>query len=380
MIEIDLLDEINSISKIHTLKRDDIDLIMIEFAQRITRSLRIERMSVWLLNTDETAIVSMGEYDTRFETFKKDSVLDVKNAPNYFAEISKNEILYIADVTVSPITESMNETYNFPNQIKSLLDIPLRIDGKLLGVMCFEKTGDLVKTFSEKERFFAMAISLVFASNLEARARRSLQAVLDEQLAEKETLLKEIHHRVKNNLAVVSGLIGLQSSKARDSYHRNLLDECKNKIRSIANIHDIVYQNESLSEISTKAYFETLLSGLHTFYANSELLVEQKVTVQDFHLTIEQMIPLGLIVNEVITNAYKHAFRGRKTGTISFELKQNDDSIVLMISDDGVGLPDDSVFDPRLGMEIIADLAEQLDARYMLEGAMGTIFRLVITK
>ena len=378
MAEIDLLDEINSISKIHTLKRDDIDLIMREFAERITRSLRIERMSVWLLNSDETAIISMGEYDTRTDSFKKESILTIEDAPNYFIEIAKNEILYVEDVTTSSITSGMNETYNIPNQIKSLLDIPLRLDGKLLGVMCFENTGEVVKSFSEKERFFAMAISLVFTSNLEARARRALQHVLDQELAEKETLLKEIHHRVKNNLAVVASLINMQSEKARDAYHQNLLSECSNKIRSIADIHDMVYQNNSLSAISTKSYFEKLLAGIESFYSNGDSNIEQKRTIDDFNLSIEKMIPLGLIVNEVITNAYKHAFADHKLGQIIFDLKHNADSIILTIRDNGVGLTKGAEFEQKLGMEIISDLAEQLDARYSYEGDAGTIFRLTM--
>ena len=353
MTEIDLLEEINSISKIHTLKRHDIDRIMIELAERITKSLRIERISVWLLDPTGSAIVSMGEYDNRTDTFTKENTLHRTDAPKYFEEIAKNDIVYVRDVTTSPITSSMNENYNIPNEIISLLDIPLRMDGRLIGVMCYEKTGTIPKEFTEKERFFAMSSALVFASNLEARARRVIQSELDQQLAEKETLLKEIHHRVKNNLAVVSSLIKLQSEKARDQFHQSLLDECVNKIRSIADIHEIVYQNNSLSEISTIDYFSKLLDGIKAFYSSKDVKVELTKNIEDFTLSLEKMIPLGLIVNEVLTNAYKHAFPDGRAGHISFDLEENDDSVELMISDNGVGMPEKSELEPKLGIEII---------------------------
>jgi len=380
MEEIDLLEEINSISKIHTLKRDDIDRIMIELAQRITQSLRIERISVWLMDAKGSSIVSIGEYDSRDNVFSKDSTLLREDAPNYFEEIAKNDIIYVKDVTTSSVTESMNENYNLPNQIISLLDVPLRMDGRLIGVMCYEKTGSVPKEFNEKERFFAMSTSLVFASSLEARARRTIQEELDQQLAEKETLLKEIHHRVKNNLAVVSSLIKLQSEKARDEYHRSLLNECVNKIRSIADIHEIVYQNNSLSEISAVDYFNKLLDGIQAFYSQNDAKVDLVKNIQDFTLSIEKMIPLGLIVNEVITNAYKHAFTERNTGLISFDLVKSKKSIELTIKDTGVGIAKDSEFEPKLGMEIISDLAEQLDAEYAIKASAGTEFSLVFAK
>ncbi|PWL32571.1 MAG: hypothetical protein DCO96_03235 [Fluviicola sp. XM-24bin1] len=364
MKDIDLLQELNSISKTHTLQRNEIDEIMIEFAGRITRSLKIERMSVWLLDYNKQEMTSMGEYDLRDESFKKESVIPMSMCPEYFAALEKDELLYVPNVLESPITKGLNESYNKPSGIITLLDIPLRFDGQMIGVMCFEKTGDEVKEFDSKERFFAQAISMVFSSNLEARKRRALQAHLDQELHEKETLLKEIHHRVKNNLAVVSSLVNMQSAKAKDDYHRQLLDDCRGKIQSIADIHDIVYQTNSFSAISVRKYFSQLLEEILQFYDGDEKDISVALRIDDFELSTQSLIPLGLIVNEVVTNAFKHAFEGMQGGEVSFTLIRDKGFLQLNIIDNGVGFGDSENGHERLGMEIIKDLAEQIDATF----------------
>jgi len=376
MKEIDLLQELNSISKTHALQRDDIDQIMVEFAGRITRSLKIERMSVWLLNYEDREMTSLGEYDLRDDSFKKDSVIPMSICPEYFDALEKDRLLYVPDVLKSPITSGLNESYSIPNDVITLLDIPLRFEGEMIGVMCFEKTGSVIKEFDDKERFFASAISLVFSSNLEARKRRALQSNLDQELREKETLLKEIHHRVKNNLAVVSSLINMQSSKAKDEYHRQLLDDCRGKIQSIADLHNVVYQNNSFANVSVQTYFTNLLHEIMGFYDSTATSLTHEQNIDDFELSIEHLIPLGLIVNEVVTNCYKHAFQNKSEGHIVFDLTKDGNRVFLAIQDNGSGIGNEDVATGSLGMEIIHDLAEQIDARFSYEGGKGTIFRL----
>lgn len=376
MEEIDLLQELNSISKTHALQRNEIDQIMIEFAGRITRSLKIERMSVWLLNYDDREMVSLGEYDLRNESFKKDTIIPMSICPEYFEALEKDRLLYVPDVLKSPITRGLDESYSIPYDIITLLDIPLRFEGEMIGVMCFEKTGSEIKEFSDKERFFASAISMVFSSNLEARKRRALQLSLDQQLREKETLLKEIHHRVKNNLAVVSSLINMQSSKAKDPYHRQLLDECRGKIQSIADLHNVVYQNNSFANVSVQTYFTNLLHEIMGFYDSSITTLTHEQNIDDFELSIEHLIPLGLIVNEVVTNCYKHAFQQQSEGHIMFELTRKGDQVLLTIKDNGSGIENKDVNTGSLGMEIIHDLAEQIDAKFSYSGGNGTVFQL----
>lgn len=375
--EIDLLQELNSISRTHQLQRNDIDQIMIEFAGRITRSLKIERMSVWLLDRNKREMVSMGEYDTDNNEFRKNSVIPMSLCPEYFEALEKDELLYVENVLESPITKGLKDTYSIPNNVITLLDIPLRFQGEMIGVMCFEQKGSQVRVFNDKERFFAHAISMVFSSNLEARKRRALQHHLDQELREKETLLKEVHHRVKNNLAVVASLINLQTIKAKDDYHRELLEDCLGKVQSIADIHDVVYRNNSFAAINVETYFSQLLDGIKRLHASGANDVKHVVEIEDFELPLKELIPLGLIVNEIVTNSYKHAFKGVDDGEISFQLRKDKGKLLMSISDNGIGFNDQPVATNNLGMEIVYDLADQIDAECQFENnETGTVFSL----
>jgi two-component sensor histidine kinase len=376
---INLLEELNSISKIHTLKRDDIDNIMIEFAQRITYTFRIEKLSVWLFNQEKDAVISMGEYDLQQRKFEKENIIYKEKHPTYFKAISENEILLAPNVYTNKNTYELADDYFKPNNIISLMDIPLRLEGELVGVMCFEKTGKTERIFSKNDQAFALSLAIVFASNLEARQRRALQYKLNQELKEKNILIKEIHHRVKNNLSVVSSLINLQSGKAKDDYHKSLFDECRNKIHTISGIHDIVYKSKSFSEIVVKEYFESLLTNLKNFFSLENEQIDFKFSIEDLMLNIDQALPMALIINEVVTNSFKHAFNGAQPGKISVEIKREANKLALTISDNGIGFNLANFRSDSLGMEIIRGLVEQLSGEYSYTGNTGTTFSLTFS-
>lgn len=374
MESINLLQELDSISKIHTLTRDDIDSMMIEFAHRITVALKIERMSVWLFNEGKTAVVSMGEYELHQKKFVKNRELLKKKYPSYFNAIAENRILIIENVYTSDITKELTDDYNRPHDIISLMDIPLRICGELVGVMCFEKTGKTKRTFVHGDQAFALSVSNVFASNLEARQRRALQVRLDQELKEKALLLKEIHHRVKNNLSIISSLINLQMERVKDEYHRALFAEHRDKINSIALIHELVYKSKDFSEINLKTYIEEISSNLTGVYqsATKKIVLESKV--ENVIVDINYALPLGLIINEVMTNSFKHAFRDKADGKISIELTKEKRLVKLRIGDNGSGLNPDDKKEESLGMEILKGLIEQIEGRYSFSNDQGTVF------
>ena len=374
--DLDLLYEINRISKIHTLQRDDIDTIMIDFAARITSTLHIERLSVWIINKERSAIVSMGEYDLPSKSFKRDSVLNESDSPNYFKSISENEILIADNVYESEATKELADTYFRPLNIISLMDIPLRIEGRLVGIMCFEQTGSKERIFSEKDKLFAMSVGLVFASNLEARQRRAIQHSLDKELKEKDILIKEVNHRVKNNISVISSLLNLQASKAKDEFHAGLIEECKNKINAISSIHALTYRDNS-AEVNVEELVNNLINELHDFNTDSDHQVQINVDVAPILISVDKVIPLALIINEIITNAYKHAFPNGEKGLITLKLWVEGETNILTIQDNGVGFDPNIVKENSLGIEIIQGLSEQMDGIMTFQKQNGTLFSLV---
>lgn len=200
-------------------------------------------------------------------------------------------------------------------------------------------------------------------------------------LRQKETLLKEIHHRVKNNLAVISGLLEMQIMNVDDEVSRNTLKDSQLRIRSVALIHEKLYQTEMLSDIGFDRYLKELVNAISHTYNSEKQDIEVYFDLDPVAIKLDQAIPCSLIVNEVIINCYKHAFPDNRNGKIRIESSYNNAELMIRIKDNGQGLPDD--FEPKerssLGMTIIETLAEQLEANISFRSDRGTAFELRFT-
>ena len=217
---------------------------------------------------------------------------------------------------------------------------------------------------------------MIFSSTLEARQRRTTQAILDKELKEKEILIKEINHRVKNNIAVVSSLINLQKYKAKDEYHRLLFDEIKTKVDAISSIHEMIYQTNSSATLEFQDYILQLLNELNLFYKSKSKSVAIIKNLDKIIVDIDKAIPLALIINEVITNSFKHAFEGVSNPKIEVTIKQSENRTLLSISDNGKGFDYHNVSKDSLGIDIINGLVSQLDGEMKYISEKGTTFML----
>ena len=375
--KVDLLTELDSISKTHTLKRDGIDDIMVIFSKRIIAALKIERMSVWLFNSDKSLMTSIGEYEKQNEKFSKDSVLAYSKFKKYIDLLFTNEIIIAPNVYQDERLDELNEPYFRPTNVISLMDIPLRMEGQIIGVMCFEKTGEIEHHYSAQDQFFALSISTVFSSLLEARKRRALQHELDREHAQKELLLKEMKHRIKNNLSVVSSLVRLQSERALDDYHRELLLDCNNRIESVSTMYDLIYKTENVQTVNFNHYISTLISKINSAFNIETRNIVITHDVPNVEVKIDLAVNLSLIINEVITNSYKHAFQNISKPVINLKVLIESNSMVIDIDDNGIGFANMKVRD-SFGMGIIEGLAEQINAEYYYRGENGSHFWLKI--
>lgn len=196
---------------------------------------------------------------------------------------------------------------------------------------------------------------------------------IKESLKEKEILLKEIHHRVKNNMQVISSILNLQSSYIEDENTLLILQESRDRIRSMAMIHESLYRRDDFSSIDFSGYIDNLAQNLVSSYR-----VGQKVNVnknlQRVSIDLDQAIPCGLLVNEVITNSLKYAWGDEGTGNIDISLKKEENTVIIEISDDGKGLPDefDLIKSDTLGLQLIITLVEQLDGELSVDISNGT--------
>jgi PAS domain S-box-containing protein len=192
--------------------------------------------------------------------------------------------------------------------------------------------------------------------------RKRVEEQITTSLREKEVLLKEIHHRVKNNLQVISSLLSLQSEHINDEEIRRALKESQNRVRSMAIIHQRLYQSGNLAEINFGGYIKELCSQLFRSYGASSRQINLSTTADEVALGVDKAIPCGIILNELVSNSLKYAFPNDQGGTISVELRMREAAIELLVSDDGVGLP--AGFDYRtaesLGLKLVHMLVEQI--------------------
>jgi len=360
--EINLLDELDNISKIHYLERSDIDTMMTDIAKQIVIALQIERVNVWLFNKEKTALISIGEFDGRTKKFTKNSTLQQTDFPIYFNALHENKIILAEDIYTHPFTKEFNEVYSKPFDIYSLLDIPIRISGQLIGVMCYEKTGSQ-KKFSKDEISFALSVSLVLASNLETRHRRAAQDHLEKVLLEKDLLIKEINHRVTNNFSILISLMRLSKLRASTGDAKMLLNEYEQRIFSMLKIHDMLSRNNQYAEINLSEYLKALMAEYEETYPQINHNLKVDITAKDIMISTKKAIYLGLITSEILLNSIKYAAAETSNYEVSISLKQLKNNLAeLHIGDNGTGF--DFMEESKkssLGLSIIKDLGTSLD-------------------
>jgi len=208
----------------------------------------------------------------------------------------------------------------------------------------------------------------------EISQRKETEDRLLSSLKDKEVLLKEVHHRVKNNLQVISSILSLQTSYVRDKKTLGILQESQNRIKSMSFIHESLYQNEDFTSIKISEYIFTLTQNLFYSYRLAGEKVVLETDFDEVFLNIDQAIPCGLIINELVSNALKYAFIDKEKGKIKVEVKQNRNEISIQVSDNGIGLPTSielGVSD-TLGFQLVHALVDQLDANITIDRKKGT--------
>ncbi len=255
------------------------------------------------------------------------------------------------------------------------LGVPLKVKDRTIGVMVVQTYTEGVR-YTEEDKAILMFVSTQAAMAIQ---RKRSEDALKASLREKEVLLKEIHHRVKNNLQVVSSLMNLQARHLKDGEAMNLLKESQRRIRSMALVHEKLYLSKEMARIDMAGYVGSLAQHLFQSYRINPSLIRFRADVHDVALDINTATPCGLLINELISNSLKHAFPENRPGQVAVEFRpEGEAAYVLVIKDDGTGLP--GGFDFRrtdtLGMQLVTMLVEQLDGTIELIQGSGTEFRI----
>ena len=241
--------------------------------------------------------------------------------------------------------------------------------------------------------------------------RKIAEEQIKTSLEEKEVLLKEIHHRVKNNMQIISSLLSLQSRYIKDENYLAVFKEGQNRVKSMAMIHEGLYKSDNLARINFEEYVHNLISGLFSSYGIDKDIIKTKINLDNILLDIDTAIPLGLILNELISNSLKHAYPHHSlnsknvsftnpaveisnqsnmqftsseeiTDKINILLSQNEDMLKLIVMDNGIGFPENINFKntKSLGLQLVNTLVSQLNGEIKLEKENGTKFTLNLKK
>lgn len=317
----------------------------------------------------------------------KDSQSSAQDMP-FAAPKELDKLVSIVLHTKAPVIAKNQEDFNrltvgYENA-KSAIAFPIMINDKLIGV--FHSTSKDEDKYTNEHLSLFVSLSNILGAKLqeaqwndqiksnraqlkslvEERTNELKRAIdlLKEQNLEKDVLLKEVHHRVKNNMQIIISLLRLQTNNVEDNEATTIIQNSQNRIMAMAMIHEQLYNSDSLSHISAKNYITDLSVNLKLAYDMSESIVLEH-DLDDVELDLEKLVPVGLIVNELLTNSLKHAFKIEQTNpTISISLRRGvSDQALLTIKDNGGGFDLDEFNQPNetLGFELVKSLAEQID-------------------
>jgi two-component sensor histidine kinase len=352
------LDSITTSDKLFSSSQDE---ILEEIGKKMVKCMDVERVNIWMFNDDEECINCIGLYSGKDESFSKGEKLCMIDIPHYYSSLKSNKILLVEDVQTSPITKEIKDIYCKPHGITAMMDLPIRMEGKLVGVMCFEYTKG-PREWDDNEVQFALAMNQVVSLALETRRRRNIQIELIKALEEKDLLLREMHHRIKNNLSILISLLRMQARESGNKEIEQNLSEAQNRIFSMVKIHEQLYQTGNYLKVNLALYLEQLIQEFESSVDN----LHQVKFIRNFakiEVDTSTAINLGLIAIEVLNNAIKHAF-GEKNTTdeIKINLSKSDNQTQLIISDNGHGYDtSESPTGTSIGMSIVEDLVQQID-------------------
>ncbi|HEY9623619.1 MAG TPA: histidine kinase dimerization/phosphoacceptor domain -containing protein [Crinalium sp.] len=365
----------------------DLDVILQTAVDEVRQFLQTERVLVYRFNPDMSGTIAVESVADGWQPALNSTIKDTCFGQNYAQAYQEGRIQVVEDIYTAGLTQCHIDILALYD-VRASLVVPILQGEHLWGLLCayhcseprhwqsFEV--DLLKQLGTHMAIAIQQSELYQQVQTELTERKRAEEQLKVSLKEKESLLKEIHHRVKNNLQIISSLLRLQSDYIKDDRVMALFKESQNRIRSMALIHEKLYQSADILKIDFSEYILDLTANLLRSYTASSQPVELRVNADDIWLSIDTAIPCGLIINELVSNSLKHAFlTDSQDNEISINIcLMNDNQFKLTVSDNGVGFPSDIDFQntESLGLQLVCTFTEQLEGGIELDSSAGTSF------
>ncbi|MBI3239647.1 MAG: ATP-binding protein [Flavobacteriia bacterium] len=322
-----------------------------------------------LFNDTATSIDCIGNYDASIPGLVAQESLPRIDMPNYFKLFETEKIILSTRSQDSEITKELMDSYLIPNEIYSMMDVPLRLEGEIIGVICFEQVRKQ-RDWSLQDQKFGLIAAQMVSLSVETHKRKIAQQELEAALRQQQRLMVETNHRIKNNLAITASLMRMQLDKCRDDFHRGLIQDAVNRVNSIAALHQLLSESENKHRVRFASYAEQLMQGLRESLSDPEKPIQLVTTIEDCEISSSLAITLALIINETVTNSFKHAFSEQNTGMIRVDMELDGPMARLTISDTGKGFSVSTAHGQ--GFEIIEGLAQHIDAKITTSTEAGS--------
>jgi two-component sensor histidine kinase/CBS domain-containing protein len=371
--------------QLHTILQTAVD--------EVRQFLKTERVLIYRFNPDWSGRVVVESVGAGWQPALESTTQDTCFGQNYAQAYKEGRTLVTDDIYTAGFSQCHIDILVLFD-VRASLVVPILQGNHLWGLLCayhcsqprhwrsFEV--ELLKQLATHMAIAIQQSELYQQLQNELAERKKAEAQLKVSLREKESLLKEIHHRVKNNLQVISSVLRLQSDYVKDEQVLELFKDSQNRIRSMALIHEKLYQSSDLSRINLSEYLTELTGNLMRSYTSGAVPIRLRITSGDVWLNIDTAIPCGLIINELVSNSIKHAFpQPQETNEIEIEIQQtNVEHFTLTVRDNGIGFPETLDFrnTESLGLELVCIFTEQLGGRVELDRSNGTAFTLTFSE
>lgn len=360
---------IELLSKSKKIRNGKLHDAIYEILEMSSKAVGVTRASAWLFDDSHEHIECIGNYDTRVGKMIPQESLPVIEMPTYFMLFETEKIILAANAQTSPYTSELNDAYLVPNGIVSLMDIPLRSEGAIIGVICFEQIRQ-TRNWSLNDQKFGLIAAQMVSLAVETHKRKLAQQELEAALRQQKRLLIETNHRIVNNLKITASLLNIQVSKARDSYHKNLMLDSVNRVQSILNLHEMLTENSKNLRISLNQYVNRLVQSLRESLSFPQKQLQLLTSIDSCEVKSSLAMSIGIIINEAVLNSYKHAFGENEIGVIRIDFQMHGPKGVLEISDNGRGIKENREL-AGSGVEIIRGMVEHLNGNLDIDGTNG---------
>jgi PAS domain S-box-containing protein len=353
-----------------------------EFAQ-------VDRSYVFLFSEDGLQMDNTHEWCAAGITSHLDMLkaISVDRFPWWVGKLKQLEPINVPHLSGLPDEANAEKEFLEAQDIQSLVVVPMVRGGCLVGFLGLDSVcRSLTRDWLNEDMTLLKMVGEVFVNALERNAaaleRKRAAEQLKASLQEKELLLKEIHHRVKNNLQIISSLLNLQAGTVHDLDTLEILRESQNRVRAMGFIHEKLYQSENLANIDFASYIQNLANYLFTTYNAGRQVISLAFEMDQIHLGVDAAVPCGLIINELVTNALKYAYPNGAGDEIRIGLKRVENTLIkLTVADRGAGFPAGLNFreTPSLGLQLVCSLVDQLDGLITLSQEVGTRFEITFS-